>query len=310
MTSKGKSCLIGCAGLLILGLIVALVGGAIGVSWVMDTGPEIENDLLTGSADGLTDTTPAEIERGLAGAESNEPLGITIDFEEGMYAVRAAREGEGFSLGGFFDPSRHRAEFKTVGVAGRPERVLVRVEPAPGNITSDPQPVLLTLPTDRSLDLHLRMRRGEATLDLTGLSVARLSVDASMANTIVSMSEPNAVPMSRLAIRGSMGNMELRGLAFAGPREIDFAGRMGNFYFDLDGPLATDVVSRMSVKLGNVELELPERSTHSFTRRSARFGNIESLRGPSHVEGDLELDSLPPHLELDLAATFANIEVR
>ncbi len=110
-----------------------------------------------------------------------------------------------------------------------------------------------------ALDLAFELGMAEADLDLTGLRVERLGVEAGMAKTRLSFGAPNPVAMKSLSVEAGMATFTGRHLGHARFERFSFEGGAGSFELDFTGgPLPPG--ARAEIKVGMVSLRvlLPE----------------------------------------------------
>ncbi len=309
----GQKLLIGCVVIPVVLVVAVASCGYVVMRQASTPGPAVTNDIIDRRSADLAILTPAEVATRLAGEATDRPLRLTLDLEEGSFRAERAATGEPLAVSGTFDNRVFGVEMAELQPSDGDSDLLVRFHRkgkaifsfGGGPVSND---LRITIPAARPLDLFVRMRKGELDLDLTGLPLVGLTIDAQMGETRVSFDEPNPVPMRSLVVRGSMGNLELEGLGHADVRDIDFSGAMGNYVFGFDGMPRADATSRMRVKMGNVEIRMPRDLRYTVSRRAARFGNVEARPAPA-TEIDPELGALPPAIDFDLQASFGNVEL-
>lgn len=110
------------------------------------------------------------------------------------------------------------------------------------------------------LPLEMKIATGAARghLDMSGLALTGLSLEAGAADTVVRWDEKNPVPMDRLLLRAGAANMEVRGIGYASPREVQVEGGVGNITLDFGGPWSGSSQAKITAGLGSLILRFPE----------------------------------------------------
>ena len=110
------------------------------------------------------------------------------------------------------------------------------------------------VPTDLSLDLGL----AGADLDLTGVPLSRLAVNAGAGRTRLVFTAANPVAMRELTIRAGVRSFTGEGLGWARFERLSFEGGVGRFAVDLSGgALAPGARATLRVGVASLEVTLP-----------------------------------------------------
>jgi hypothetical protein len=97
----------------------------------------------------------------------------------------------------------------------------------------------------------------EGTYELGGLIVEDLSIKDGAAKTHVSFSAPNATEMKSFVYNTGASTVELKGLADAKFKKMEFKGGAGSFTFDFSGDLRIDGSASISAGVGTVHIIVP-----------------------------------------------------
>ncbi len=277
--------------LLLVGLVVlgaAYVMGPVEVSpttqelyqeipWATNVAPAVDS---TGATTGTTY---------LAYQPGDPVLEVVLRFEEGHFEIVPGLPGEAIHLEAEYDegayrlqphyreglPDRDRFELvfeRTAHLAGLRRRIHQKADISDNKIR-------VYLPPNIPMRLDVRVRRGDAEFDFSGLSLVSLRLDTKMGSTLVECDRPNPVEMETCDIRSQMGEMRFRGLGYAAPRVLDFRGRMGDFELDLHGPgrKVTDI--RLEILMGELRVEVPRDLTLQIGSQKVLFGDMTTRSG-------------------------------
>ncbi len=107
------------------------------------------------------------------------------------------------------------------------------------------------------LDLSLELGAVDATVDMTGLSVKRLVVDAGASETRVRFDSLNPIPMETLEIHAGAASMHVTGLANAGVDDVTVEAGVGSVELDFDGEWTRDIAVAANVGLGVLTIRVP-----------------------------------------------------
>lgn len=115
----------------------------------------------------------------------------------------------------------------------------------------------LTLSPRIPMSLKLKVGAAKGQLDLGGLALTEFSLETGASDMLVYWDTPNAVPMDRLRLRAGAANMEMRGIGYARPRDVQVEGGVGNLILDFTGPWADSARVKVTAGLGSLTLRFP-----------------------------------------------------
>jgi hypothetical protein len=312
-------------------LSVLVIGVVVAVLWARSTIAE------------LGDTTPATVERTIpisapaadvtaasataepaaaggaaaAGTEtSSPPLNLTIDLQEGVFTIRPGSAGGQVQVQGTFAPGLYELT-ENHDAAARRSTIRFRSK-APmwarifagfgGSDDSADRPELTVLiPPGAPMDLTLRVSMGESRIDLGGLSLGNLDVDASMGDHRLDFGRPVSGSVRRLRLDASMGNLSVENLGNARPQAVETAGSMGNLTADLGGAWApgSDAALSFTQSMGELTLRVP-----SEVRLQTDFRNTEGERAERPpVDAAGSTDPQAPLLRLRVTSSMSETRV-
>ena len=107
------------------------------------------------------------------------------------------------------------------------------------------------------LDLTLKLGAGQARLDLGGLRLRALVVNAGAAEADIVFGSPNRESMSRMELDVGAAKARVKGLQHARVREIAINGGAGSVELDFGGALPEDVSIVSNLALGELHISVP-----------------------------------------------------
>lgn len=107
------------------------------------------------------------------------------------------------------------------------------------------------------MDLKLRVGAAKGRLDLGGLALTDFSLETGASDMVVHWDKPNTVSMDRFLLRAGAANVEVRGIGYASPREVQVEGGMGNLILDFTGPWTDSARVKVTAGVGALRLRFP-----------------------------------------------------
>jgi hypothetical protein len=107
------------------------------------------------------------------------------------------------------------------------------------------------------LDLEFDLGAVEATLDLSGLSIAQLQLDVGAADCEVLWDKPNPERLTRLDVHTGVSSLRMEGLGHAGFERLRFEGGLGDFELDFSGDWQHGAEADFEIGLGELTLWVP-----------------------------------------------------
>ncbi len=121
---------------------------------------------------------------------------------------------------------------------------------------SEPNLLLLKIPVGRVLDL--RVATGDrADLDLTGLSLRRLTLHAGAGRLRARFKAGNPADLERLLLVAGTGESLLEGLGWGGVLSLEFHGGAGDSVIDYSGAGPAESAALVDRGSGKIEMVLP-----------------------------------------------------
>jgi hypothetical protein len=164
----------------------------------------------------------------------------------------------------------------------------------------------VTIPRGSPIDLTLEVSMGRSDVDLGGLTLGEVSVNATMGEHRIDFQEPVVEGMRRLRLTTSMGNVEIDHLGNARANTISASGNMGNMRADLGGAWlpgeAADLTFEQS--MGELTVRVPAHVRLDADVRSSEGGTQnpqQEIRQPDDPDA--------PVLRLRVTSSMGNTRV-
>lgn len=252
------------------------------------TGETTVSDRAQEGGTEMDEATPGPPEPPTPPPIEGPPLRVMVSLEEGEFRIRRGGPGGVVRVDGTYDAAVYelRQQFDPDDGEGGLVRVKLRRHISAvrafltGLRSGEPDNRLtVELPPGVPLDLSLHLSKGEHEVDLTGLAVARLELDASMGEFELTVGQPNPVEMSEAVIVARMGEFEMRGLGDADLRHLSYTGKMGDHLIDFGGVARGDTTAEVSISMGSGRVRVPADRDFEIDRRSVFLGELTTRRG-------------------------------
>jgi hypothetical protein len=203
-------------------------------------------------------------------SSSRAPLHLTLDLQEGEFTIGPGAPGSELEVKGEFAPGLFElTETQDTDAATGARRATVRFKSkAPMWVRifggmgdgdrSRPQ-LTITIPRGMPLDLDLTTSMGRSEIDLGGLMLREVSVNAAMGEHRLNFQEPVVEGMRELRLSNSMGNLNLENLGNSRASTVTASGSMGNFIANLGGAWTpgSEVNLNFEQSMGELTLRVP-----------------------------------------------------
>jgi hypothetical protein len=249
-------------------------------------------------------------------ATGRAPLKLTIDLQEGMFTIRPGPPGGQLQVQGTFAPAlyeltqNHDAATRHSTIRFRSKAPMwARILAGFGGAddSGDRPQLTVLIPPAIPMDLTLRVSMGESRIDLGGLALGDVEVDASMGEHRLDFGQPVAGSVRRLRLDTSMGNMSVENLGNARPQAVETDGSMGNLTADLGGAWApgSDAALSFTQSMGELTLRVP-----SDIRLETDFRNAEGRRAERPAaDAEGSTDPNAPLLRLRVTSSMGETRV-
>lgn len=220
---------------------------------------------------------------------ADEPVHVEADYDSGSFELR-----ESF-VQGDDDNWTYELGFKARrGFLG----MLMR-----GGVQSGENRVELTIPRGHPVEIVGKIGLGESKIDLGGLWVRTVDLDLGTGEHFIEFRDPLPFPMERFAVDGSIGELEIRKLGDASPREVVVDHSIGELFLDLQGTWRQDAEVDVKCGIGECRLWLPQNARVDVRRATVGIGE-------SNVERpDRALPEDAPTLTLDMSSNIGEVRI-
>jgi hypothetical protein len=156
------------------------------------------------------------------------------------------------------------------------------------------------------LDLDLTTSMGRSEVDLGGLTLRDVSVNAAMGEHRLDFQEPVVESVRELRLSNSMGNLNLENLGNARANTVTASGSMGNFVANLGGSWTpgSEVNLNFEQSMGELTLRVPSAVRLEADVRES--GNERSSRPPDATPPD---DPNAPTLRLKVNSSMGETRI-
>ena len=254
-----KPALMGCLGLIIV--IVLGLGVMAAIAWRGVGRQDVQEQVREGAVEVLSGAAPADAARAY-------PAGrVILDLGQGEFHVHRGEPNTGVRVKARFDQNSHELvdDLETLPDGTWVYRVRYR-QTIPmmqalmqALMGADAESrVDIYLPPDAPVALELNQHEGGAELELGGLWLTELVVDAVRGGCAISVAEPLREPAERVILGGSMGGMEVVGVGNLSPRELKVSWHMGGAEIDLSGQWRRSCDIEARIKMGGLALIAPK----------------------------------------------------
>jgi hypothetical protein len=164
------------------------------------------------------------------------------------------------------------------------------------------------IPTDLQMDFGL----GEATIDLSDLSLSYFEIDCGLGEVNLELNKPNNIICERVSISSGLGEFNGIGLGNLNTKKFNLDVGLGAAMIDLRGKYDEDMDLSIDVGLGALELILPKnvniklRIDHSFLS-SVDVDGLLSKGNDKYVSKDW--DNARPTITGDISVGLGSVDV-
>lgn len=225
--------------------------------------------VVAGAALAVTAPLPAqawrtlEASRSLAAAGANDTLHVRVAYAVGKLSVGEATSGLLYKIDMRYDADERRVKYsydsatRVLAVGGDSGFARAFAVKHDGDRDAPRPSLALAVARGVPLDLALRFSASDAVLDLGGLAVARLSVEAAASGGRLTFGTPNASRIPNAELRATAAGLEVRQLGNARMDTVRAKATLGHMELDLDGDWSGSTALDLDAVLGVITVRVP-----------------------------------------------------
>lgn len=115
----------------------------------------------------------------------------------------------------------------------------------------------VTLSDRVPIRFDISLGAGTASLDLTGIHVRELAIDAGAGSVRLRVDRPNRQSIGKVTFSAGVGSVKTRGLGNLRFSALDFDGGIGEYILDCSGALPDGARIKTDIGVGSLKLALP-----------------------------------------------------
>jgi hypothetical protein len=163
-----------------------------------------------------------------------------------------------------------------------------------------------------AIDLALEITLGavDADLELGGLSLSELTIQAGASQAVIRFSQPNRSRCRGAEITAGAAEVTMLGLGNSRCDRIDFEGGMGKVTLDFDGAWTSSSQATVKMAMGELTLRLPRRVgvRLKLDRFLASFDPAGLVRAGDGFQSP-GYESAERHLDIDVTTAVGGVKV-
>jgi hypothetical protein len=261
-----------------------------------------------------------EASRSLEASGKSDTLHVKLAYVVGNLALGAAKAGLLYDLDVRYDADERRVKYSydptarllTVGGDSGFAKAFTLNRGHGGSDGKGPAPSLaLNVASGIPLDLSLSFSAADALLDMSGLDVSRLSVEAAASDGRLTFGAPNPARLANAELRATAAGLEVKQLGNARADTIHAKATIGHIELDLGGDWSGSTALDLDAVLGVITVRVPS-DVGVKVDASTTLGTIETP-GFTSRDGALYSDnwaSAKRSVTIGGRAVFARLEVR
>ena len=216
---------------------------------------------------------------------AGEPIRIEADYDRGAFELEHAMHegGDGWEYRVRFAPRSWLGSFSREEVDNR---------------------LRIGIPAGVPFRIEGRVRLAESDIELGGLSVTAVDLEAGIGDHTIGFLEPTPEPLESFVIDGSIGSLDLFDLGNGSPHEIRITQSVGELSLDLGGDWRNDSLVRLDVGVGELRVDRP--TTARVESRGARLVIGEATLPRDRIQ---EEDESLPLIVLETEGTIGEVRV-
>lgn len=309
----------GCAGLFVVGIGIMLLLSAIQLTARTEPTPEQkEAEHVLPPAPPIPDYLADGPETIEIGGELPQPPPdaragtLELDLSTGEFRIRPGEPGEPLRVIADYDSSTFELKEELtetdgawnykVSFGGRGGFLAMLLRGGGNNAQNR---VEIIVPRGHPVKIVGDIGLGESKVDLGGLWIEEFDVEYGPGDHFVEVRERTPFPMNRFVAESSMGEMEIRGLGDASPKEVKVEHGMGDLFLDLQGAWLQDTAIELDFRMGSCRVWVPEKEARVALEGGKPALGEAYLRLPDYSA----LPTTAPTLTLDVDASMGEVRI-
>lgn len=242
-------------------------------------------------------------------------LAVAISYAGGALRVEPASTGILYSMRLTYDEDRFSP---LVRFDAQQSSLTLGVDPAGngglrvGRRSPIEQAASITLGTQAETSLDVRLGASDAALELGGIRLRRLGLEAGASRTRIRFSEANPIRCTRADLKAGAGELTVSGLGYAQCSDVVLTGGVGKAALDFTGRWNGRMHVRAEMAMGELVLRLPRGTAvrlglDRFLTAFAPAGLTGTADGTVWTSPGYQPDGT--RLDLDVAAAIGGVTV-
>ncbi|PIS29310.1 MAG: hypothetical protein COT43_04115 [Candidatus Marinimicrobia bacterium CG08_land_8_20_14_0_20_45_22] len=138
------------------------------------------------------------------------------------------------------------------------------------------------IPTSFDIEMGL----GDGEMDFTDICVNDLNLECGLSDVLVEFNKRNKEEIRNINIQTGLGNVVVRGIGWSNVERFDVECGLGITTLEFNGDLIKDTKGKISVGLGSVKIEMPDKIGVEVRAERSFLSSI-NLRGFDRVDDDI-----------------------
>ena len=160
------------------------------------------------------------------------------------------------------------------------------------------------------IDLDLEFGAVKADIDLAGLALTDLDLSAGASESLITVSEPNPVPMGTASFEAGAAEFHVTQLGNLNAERIEVDAGVGSITLGFGGRWKQDARVSIDMGLGSLELRIPEGLGVRLRKDSFLTAlDSEGLIKRGDVYESLDFEDADYRIVIDLDAAFGSVTV-
>ena len=240
--------------------------------------------------------------------ERNDEIRVQVEYGAGSFTVRSVEEGLLYRMNlrydedSFVPVAELSGDRLRLGVESLGRSVRMRNRQA-GELE-------LELARGIPMDLDLEFGAVKADIDLAGLAMTDLELSTGASESLITVSEPNPVPMGTASFEAGAAEFRVTQLGNLNAERIEVNAGVGSITLGFGGRWEQDARVSIDMGLGSLELRIPEGLGVRLRKDSFLTAlDSEGLIKRGDVYESLDFQEADYRIDIDLDAAFGSVTV-